>query len=239
MDIGSPFLTRVSINSGPDEFPFNVPVLAGGLQLGLTTPVTFFVGENGSGKSTILETIAECCGFRLESGGRDHNLAMFAERSPLAQATTLAWKSGRVVEGFFLRAESFFNFATYLEETGTGFWSYGGKSLLEQSHGESFLSLFENRFEQGLYLLDEPEAALSPQRQLSLLQVLHNLSAHGDAQFIVATHSPILLSFPGSTLLDFDDGKITETTYEETEHYRLTKDFLNAPGRYHRYLFGE
>jgi predicted ATPase len=125
------------------------------------------VSENGSGKSTLLEALAECCGFNPEGGNRDHHREVFADRSALAQALRLSWQP-RVTDGFFMRAESFYNFATYIERV-SDLRAYGGKSLHEQSHGESFLSLFANRFEQGLYILDEPEAALSPQRQLSFL----------------------------------------------------------------------
>lgn len=135
-----------------------------------------------------------------------------------------------------MRAESFYNFATYLDQVST-LMAYGGKSLHHQSHGESFLALFDNRFEQGLYILDEPEAALSPQRQLSLLKIIHNLESPNQAQFIIATHSPILLAYPGATLYSFTENGIRETSYKETDHYSLTKDFLNEPGRYFKYLF--
>lgn len=236
---GAPFLHQLLISQKEeyrDHHPFNLPILEEGLRLTFQSRVTFFVGENGSGKSTILEGLAECCGYAPEGGNRDHNRFMFEQRSPFAQAMTLSWNP-RVTEGFFLRAESFFNFATYLEEVGSDFWSYGGKSLHKQSHGESFLALFENRFEQGLYILDEPEAALSPQRQLSLLKIIHNLESPGHAQFIIATHSPILLTYPGASLLSFDGGDVSEIQYQDTDHYRLTKDFLNSPERFHRYLF--
>ena len=117
--------------------------------------------------------------------------------------------------------------------------AYGGKSFHHQSHGESFLALFENRFEKGLYLLDEPEAALSPQRQLSFLKTIHNLERQNQAQFIIATHSPILLAYPEATLYSFDENDIQETSYKETEHYSLTRDFLNAPERYFKHLFND
>ena len=135
-----------------------------------------------------------------------------------------------------MRAESFYNFATYLDQV-SDMHAYGGKSLHHQSHGESFLALFDNRFEQGLYVLDEPEAALSPQRQLSFLKIIHNLEHPNQAQFIIATHSPILLAYPGATLYSFDENGIQETSYKETEHYSLTRDFLNAPERYFKHLF--
>ena len=135
-----------------------------------------------------------------------------------------------------MRAESFYNFATYIEQV-SDLRAYGGKSLHEQSHGESFLSLFANRFEQGLYILDEPEAALSPQRQLSFLKIIHDLEVPGHAQFLIATHSPIILSYPGAVLFSLDGESIREIAYRESDHYRVTRDFLNAPERYFKHLF--
>lgn len=198
--------------------------------------MTFFVGENGSGKSTLLEAVAECCGFSPEGGGRDHHRAVFADRSPLAQALKLAWLP-KVTEGFFLRAESFYNFATYIQEV-SDLRLYGGKSLHGQSHGESFMSLFSNRFEQGIYILDEPEAALSPQRQLSFLRIIHDLVAPGHAQFLIATHSPIILSYPGAVLFTLDGEGMKEIDYRETRHFVVTRDFLNGPERFFKHLFG-
>jgi predicted ATPase len=237
---GAPYLQ--SIDSIPDRFarsghPFNVRSFAGGINLAFRSNVTFLVGENGSGKSTLLEAIAEICGFNPEGGNRDHNREVFTDRSELAQALRLSW-SRKVTEGFFMRAESFYNFATYLDQV-SNLRAYGGKSLHHQSHGESFLALFEHRFEQGLYILDEPEAALSPQRQLSFLKIIHELAAPGQAQFIIATHSPILLAYPGAVLYGFSEDGISEVSYQETEHYRLTRDFLNAPDRYFKYLFDD
>lgn len=197
--------------------------------------MTFLVGENDSGKSTLLEAIAECCGFNPEGGSRDHHREVFAERSPLAQSIRLSWRR-RVVEGFFLRAESFYNVATYLDDV-SDLRAYGGVSLHRQSHGESFMALFNNRFEQGLYLLDEPEAALSPQRQLSFLKVLHDLEAPGHAQFVIATHSPILLSYPGAAVYSLDGGPIASVDYRNTRHFQLTRDFLNCPERFYKHLF--
>jgi predicted ATPase len=135
-----------------------------------------------------------------------------------------------------MRAESFYNFASYLDQV-SDLRAYGGKSLHRQSHGESFLALFAHRFEQGIYLLDEPEAALSPQRQLSFLKIIHDLEAPGHAQFIISTHSPIILGYPGAVLFSLDGDTIREIAYRETEHYLLTRDFLNAPERYFRHLF--
>jgi predicted ATPase len=144
----------------------------------------------------------------------------------------------KVSEGFFLRAESFYNFATYIDQV-SNLRAYGGKSLHEQSHGESFLALFVNRFEQGIYILDEPEAALSPQRQLSFLKIIHDLERPGHAQFLISTHSPIILSYPGAVLLSLDGDKIHEIAYRDTEHYRVTRDFLNTPERFFKHLFSK
>lgn len=235
---GAPFLRRVVSlpeKFDPTRYPFNIRALSRGIDLTFRTNVTFFVGENGSGKSTILEAIAECCGFNPEGGNREHNREVFADRSDLAQALRLSW-APKATEGFFMRAESFYNFATYIEQV-SDLRAYGGRSLHEQSHGESFLSLFTNRFEQGLYILDEPEAALSPQRQLSFLKVIHDLEIPGHAQFLIATHSPIILSYPGAVLFSLDGDRIQEIAYRESDHYRVTRDFLNAPERYFKHLF--
>jgi len=234
-----PFLR--SIETIPDRVqagrhPFNIPCFAGGLHITFKNDVTFFVGENGSGKSTILEAIAEKCGFNLFGGNRDHHYLLDRKLSDLAQASRVAWNQ-KTVEGFFMRAETFFNFATFLDEIGSTFKSYGGKSLHEQSHGESFLSLFINRFESGLYILDEPEAALSPARQLSFLTIIWDLARSGHAQFIIATHSPIILSYPGATILTLDAERISNIEYKETSHYKLTRQFLECPERYFRHLF--
>ncbi len=235
---GSPFLRRIATleeKTDPTRYPFNINAFRDGIDLHLDTKVTFLVGENGSGKSTLLEALAECCGFNPEGGNRDHHRAVFTERSEFAQALRLSWLP-KATEGFFMRAESFYNFATYIDDV-SDLRAYGGKSLHAQSHGESFLSLFANRFEQGLYILDEPEAALSPQRQLAFLKIIHDLETPSHAQFLIATHSPILLSYPGAALFTLDGDSIEAIDYRDTDHYRLTRDFLNAPERYFRHLF--
>lgn len=217
------------------EYPFNIRAFSEGINLSFRTNVTFIIGENGSGKSTLLEAIAECCGFNPEGGNRDHYRATFTERSELAQALRLSWRR-KTTEGFFLRAESFYNFATYIEEV-SDLRAYGGRSLHKQSHGESFLSLFANRFEQGIYILDEPEAALSPQRQLSFLRIIHDLEKSGHAQFLISTHSPIIFSYPDSVIFNLDGNSIREISYQDTEHFRVTHDFVNNPERFFRHLF--
>ena len=238
---GSPFLTRIALRDDrvqPGVHPFDIPVLRQGLELSLKRPITFLVGENGSGKSTLLEALAWSVGFGVHGGNRDHAFAENVDGHALGRALQLAWRQ-RTTAGFFLRAETFFNFATQLEEVGSSFGRYGGRSFHQQSHGEAFLALFEHRFEDGLYLLDEPEAALSPQRQLAFLRILHELTRPRIAQFVIATHSPILLAFPGATVLSLDAGGIREVAYDETPHYQLTRDFLAAPERFFRHLLGD
>lgn len=201
-------------------------------------PVTFIVGENGTGKSTLLEAIAICAGFNAEGGSRNFNFSTKLTESTLHQYIKLS-KKRHEHDGFFLRAESFYNVATQVDDLGINLDGYGGKSLHYQSHGESFMALVQNRFRgRGLYILDEPEAALSPLRQMTLLVELNRL-VKNDSQFIIATHSPILLAFPNSDIfeLTMDDIKLTE--YKKTEHYTLTKQFLDEPEKMIKYLLEE
>lgn len=238
---GSPFLTSVALRKDRVQrgtHPFDIPILRGDLTLTFATPVTFLVGENGSGKSTLLEALAWSVGFGSQGGSRDHRFEEGGDGHALGRALWLHWRQ-RTTTGFFLRAETFFNFTTHLESVGSAFTRYGGESFHRKSHGEAFLALFEHRFEDGLYILDEPEAALSPQRQLALLRILHELTAPRIAQFVIATHSPLLLAFPGATILSLDGGAITEVGYRDTDHYRVTRDFLESPERFFRHLFDE
>jgi predicted ATPase len=240
-EYGSPFLTHVLLREDrvmPGHHPFSLPLFSGGLSLDITSPVTLLVGENGSGKSTLLEALAWSAGFSSQGGNRTNEYAETDDGAALGRALKLAW-SQKATSGFFLRAETLFNFATYLENAGSNFKRYGGTSLHHQSHGEAFLSLFSHRFAEGLYLLDEPEAALSPQRQLAFLSILHDLTSRRVAQFVIATHSPILLAFPGATVLSMDGLRIHEVDYRETEHFRVTRDFLASPERFFRHLFGD
>lgn len=201
-------------------------------------PVTVFVGENGTGKSTILEAIAVAMGFNAEGGGREHRFATQESHSELWRLLTMV-KNGFPEDGFFLRAESFYNTSSYIDGSGSRLGRYGFRQLHSRSHGEAFLALVQNRFEgRGLYLLDEPEAALSPQRLLSLLVAIHDLTAL-DSQFIIATHSPIVMAFPGAEIKLFDETGVHTVDYRETEHYRITKQFLNDPERMLNYLFAE
>lgn len=206
-------------------------------------PVTFLVGENGTGKSTLLEGIAVACGFNPEGGTRNFNFSTKATHSVLGEYLTPARKR-YARDGFFLRAESFYNVATNIDEMDELpgprlINSYGGVSLHNQSHGESFLALVQNRFGgEGLYLLDEPEAALSPSRLLTLMAEMDQL-VKADSQFIVATHSPILMAFPGACIYELSGEGIRPVEYRETEHYQLTKRFLDNPERMLRYLLSD
>jgi predicted ATPase len=234
----APFLRQIaSIHEHwlPTRYPFSIPAFRGGIDLVFRSNVTFLVGENGSGKSTLLEAIAEHCGFNPEGGNRDHRRITREPASELAQALRLSWQP-KMTHGFFFRAESFYNFSSYIEDV-SDLRAYGGASLRSQSHGESFLSLFANRFDRGIYILDEPEAALSPQRQLSFLKIIHDLTASGDAQFLIATHSPMLIAYPGAVVLDLDGEWIREVNYNETKHFLISRDFLNSPQRFFAHLF--
>lgn len=201
------------------------------------SPVTFFVGENGSGKSTFLEAIAVCMGFNAEGGSRDFSFSTRRTHSELCDLITVI-KSISPKDGFFLRAESFYNVASYLDDNST-LQRYGSISLHEQSHGESFLALVVNRFEgKGLYILDEPEAALSPIRQMSLIIEMDRL-VKDNSQFIIATHSPILMAFPDAEIYQFSDTGIEKTEYRDTENYSITKRFLDDPERMIHYLINQ
>lgn len=185
-----------------------------------------------------MEAIAYNCNFNTAGGGRNNYYQVPSAESALGDFIRLSW-SQKIANGFFLRAESLYNFASHIDSLGPGADKpYGGKSLHKQSHGESFLSLFSHRFgKKGIYLLDEPEAALSPVRQLGLLRIIRELEQEGQSQFIIATHSPIILAYPGAQILDFDQSPLSETTYEETAHYQITKGFMENRDLYLRKLF--
>ncbi|MDC0744979.1 AAA family ATPase [Polyangium mundeleinium] len=219
-------------------YPFTIPAVRSLDTLAFDPRVTFLVGENGSGKSTILEAVALLLGFNAEGGSKNFRFATQSSESELHRALRPVRSARRERHGFFLRAESTFNVATHIEHLGIEAW-YGGRSLHERSHGEAFLTLVEEKFRpDGLYLLDEPEAALSPGRQLRFLGHLHVLAQAG-AQFIIATHSPILLAYPKALLYELSENGIATVAYEETEHYRLTKEFLLHRERFFRALFEE
>lgn len=239
------FLRRITFlrEEVPDlnTYPFTVPAIRGMNTLDLKCEVTFFVGENGSGKSTLLEAIAYKCGFNTAGGGINNIYDVDSSHAALGKYIRLSWLP-KINQGFFLRAESFYHFASHLDqlakEDPTIYQAYGGKSLHHQSHGESFLSLFLNRFSgKGIYILDEPEAALSPARLLAFMRVIYQLVSSGNAQFIIATHSPILLGYPNAHIFSFDSNVIESVRYEDTEHYQITKGFLDRKERYLEELF--
>ncbi|GAA0179589.1 AAA family ATPase [Clostridium sediminicola] len=208
-------------------YPFNLLSVEKLSKLKLHPNVTFLVGENGSGKSTLLEAISIAYGFNPEGGSKNFNFGTKETHSSLYEYLRIIKGVKKPRDGFFLRAESFYNVATNIDGLGPELLdSYGGKSLHDQSHGESFMSLVLNRFRgRGLYILDEPEAALSPTRQLALISRIHQL-VQDDSQLIIATHSPIILAYPNAVIYDVDNG-YKETKYTETDHYRISKEFLN------------
>lgn len=252
MKLKTQFLERVSLNAEQklNSYPFNVISIKNLTHLDFHPKVTFLVGENGSGKSTLLEAIAIHLGFNAEGGSRNFNFSTKSSHSTLHDFLEIkkGWKQPK--DNYFFRAESFYNVATAIEELDaeaekhggygkpiTSF--FGGKSLHEQSHGESFFTLLTKRFVgNGLYLFDEPEAALSPTRQLSMLIRLHDLCLQ-NSQFIIATHSPILLSYPNALIYQITEDGIDKVSYEETEHFQVTRNFLNNHERMLKILLGE
>lgn len=228
-----------------DEFPFCLNSVKSLVSLRMHQAVTFLIGENGSGKSTLLEAIAVAAGFNPEGGTKNFKFGTRESHSKLWKYIRLSRGVKRPKDGYFLRAESFFNVATEIEkldaEPSFGppvINSYGGVSLHEQSHGESFWSLVMKRFSgQGLYILDEPEAALSPNKQLALITRIHDLVSNG-SQFIIATHSPIIMSYPDAVLYQLGDDEISVINYEDTEHFLVTKEFLNNHEKMLRILMG-
>ena len=226
-----------------DAYPFSIPALRDLTELALDAAVTFFVGENGSGKSTLVEAIAVGAKLNPEGGSRFLRLSTHDSISPLHRHLRLVKGTRRIRDGYFLRAESFFNVATRLEqmlreERGAGALEpYGGKSLHAQSHGESFLSLITNRFgADSFFVLDEPEAALSMRGQLALMRRMHDLVAQG-SQFVISTHSPVLLGYPAAMIYALSDSGLDRIAYEQTENYTLTRSFLDDRDQFLRHLF--
>jgi len=233
-----PFVREVSLKreraGDLGRYPFNIAAIRNLGVLQLHPDVTFFVGENGSGKSTLLEGIALAVGFGPEGGTRNMRFQTASTTSPLFQALKVVRSFAKPRDYYFLRAESFFNVATEIRKLDEepSFSppigpSYGSRGLHEQSHGESFMALLVKKLRGGgLYLFDEPEAALSPNRQMAALTAIHQLVQEG-SQLIIATHSPILLAYPRAKILLFDASGMSEVKYEDTEHFAVTRDFLN------------
>jgi predicted ATPase len=236
-----PFLRSVQLLEDrveePSAWPFTLPAIRALRDpLELDPRVTLLVGENGAGKSTLLEGLAVAVGMNAEGGSQNMAFATRPSHSSLHDALRVARTGARPRTRYFLRAESFYNVATAVDDNVDALAGHGGRSLHEQSHGESFLSLINHRFgPNGLYLLDEPEAAMSPQGLLALMARLHDLAADG-SQLVIATHAPMLLAFPGATVLQLDETGIRRVAWDETDHVRLTRGFLDAPDAYLRHL---
>lgn len=242
------YLVRLQLTEGvadSGEYPFIIPVIRT-LNIEFTAPVTFFVGENGTGKSTVIEAIAALCKLPVSGGGRNELAGNHGPdtSSALAQALRPSFRR-RPPDAYFLRAEFQAHFASLLDARNTDpdfrMWGdpytlYGGRSLHTRSHGEAFLAILQNRIRSGLLLFDEPESALSPQRQLTLLAHMSALVATGKSQFIIATHPPILLTFPGAQILSFDGDALRPTSLEDTSHFQITKGILQTPAVYWKHL---
>ena len=237
---GSFYLRGFSV-AGPlpmDAYFAHLPAVAAIRERGALSfeqPITFLVGENGSGKSTLIEALAVALGFNAEGGTRNFRFSTAPSVSALHQHIRLIRSAKKPSDGFFLRAESFFNAATYLDELNRedarALAAYGDVSLHGQSHGEAFLALVEHRFSgKGLYLLDEPEAALSPMRLMALICRIHDL-VRADSQFLIATHSPLLMAMPNAQVLEISQQGIAPVHYRQTEHFQVMKAFLDAPER--------
>lgn len=219
-----------------DAYPFRLPVLQETRALEFTTPVTFFVGENGTGKSTLLEAMARRCGIHIWQGAPRTRLERNPYEGQLGRYLAVHWTDGPV-PGSFFASQIFRHWAQLLDEMASAdpgqLEYFGGRSLLTQSHGESLVSFFRARYRiKGLYLVDEPETALSPASQIRLVRMLKEMGEAGHAQFVVATHSPILLACPGARIWSFDSAPVSEVAYEDTPHFRLYRDFLTDRDRF-------
>jgi predicted ATPase len=208
-----------------DRYPFTVPVVRNLEELVFRSPVTFLIGENGSGKSTLIEALALTCGFKAEGGSRHFQFETALDESELHEILRVVRGPRIPGDSYFLRAESFYNVAMEIEQRQLESY-YGGTSLHRMSHGEAFFTLLNERFlGGGLYILDEPEAALSPTRQMAMLTRMHELVLDA-SQLIIATHSPILMAYPGAQILEIVDGELREVEYEQTEHFTVTRQFF-------------
>ena len=226
-----------------DAYPFHLPWLKD-FELTLTAPVTFFVGENGSGKSTLMEALASLVGLPAAGGGRaDLGARYTPEEAPALAPLLRPISRRRARDAYFFRAEHQAHYAALLQSRaadpdfiGDPLQHYGGKALAQRSHGEAFMELMQNRLQSGLFLMDEPESALSPARQLALLALIKDRVEQGGSQFLIATHAPILMTYPGAEILSFDEGRLVPVALEDTEHYQITRGVLEHPERYWRHL---
>lgn len=218
------------LEADDSNYPYSIPAVKDFESVQFIDPVTFFVGENGSGKSTLIEALAIAAGFNAEGGTKNYSFSSQDTTSSLSNKITLIRGSKRERSGYFLRAESFYTMANYADKGMDHPLLFNGKRIHEQSHGEAFLSIIKE-FNKGLFILDEPESALSPQRQLALLITMNDLVKQG-SQFIIATHSPILLAYPKATIYQLSQAGVEITGYENIEHVTLTRDFLNNPSQY-------
>ncbi|MGV3465893.1 MAG: AAA family ATPase [Heyndrickxia sp.] len=245
----SPFIRSAILNRdiipALNQYPFNLPSFKHLEQLHFHPKVTYLIGENGMGKSTLLEAIAVALGFNPEGGSFNFHFSTYESHSNLTDYIKIIKGVNKPKNGFFLRAESFYNVATNIEELDSEpggpkiIDSFGGKSLHEQSHGEAFFSTFIHRFGgEGIYILDEPEAALSPLRQMSMITRIHDL-VHENSQFIIATHSPIIMSYPNAVIYEMSENGIEEKKLAETNHFQIMKQFFDDPNRIVNYLLND
>ena len=243
----APYVDYATLNeSRPldrEQFPGSLPFTRN-FHIEFASAVTFFVGENGSGKSTLIEAMAVLSRLPISGGGLNEAGENYAYRedSVLAKSVNIAFKK-QPMDRYFFRAENQTYFASLLDDrrrdpefAGDPYARYGGKSLHQMSHGEAFLSIMQNRFDRGLYYLDEPESALSPQRQLTLLALINDLVTTRECQFFIATHSPILLTYPGATIFSFDSGTLERVELEDTSHFQITNGILSNPNMYWKHL---
>lgn len=228
------FLREVRLGKEGVDFsvyPFNLPAIRGFDSLRFDPKVTFIIGENGAGKSTLVEALAIACGLNPEGGSRNFQFSTRATHSSLSDHLTVVRGALRPKDSYFLRAESFYNVISKIEDYAVG--GYGDRSLHDMSHGESFLALIENRFQaNSLYIMDEPEAALSIRRQMRFIALINRLAREG-SQLVIATHSPVILSFPGALIYEVAEEGWQQVSYESTDQYQLTKYFL---GNYKKML---
>ena len=229
----APYLKKVWLDTAlveqPENYPFCLPLFSKGFEQDFAVPITIIVGENGSGKSTLLEGVAAVAGFDQAGGGSgyrpmDHSRSIERSGADLASVLKASWLP-KISQGWFFRAETFFSVARYLDEAGSR-----SADFLSYSHGEGFLRFFDERCDrQGVYIFDEPESALSPARQMEFLKILMRINQAGTGQVIMATHSPILMACPGAALLRLDKYGLYPTTLEDTDHFRLMREFCRDP----------